>query len=238
MISRTFVMGDIHGEYNKLVSLLEKVKFDYEEDTLIQLGDVVDRGYNTKGVVDELLKIKNLLSVRGNHDDEFVNFIKKGVSLLYNQGGKETLQSYIIEKPENVPEKEKHLLYGNNVFIPQTHIDFFKNQSMYIIDDEMNLFIHGGFNRHEPLKNQSPDIFYWDRDLWSSALSYKAMKDNSVKFKTKDKFKEIFIGHTPVNYWGYTTPQNAANIWNLDTGSGKGGLLTIMNLETKEYWQA
>lgn len=223
MISRTFVMGDIHGEYNKLVSLLEKVKFDYEEDTLIQLGDIVDRGFNTKDVVDELLKIKNLLSIRGNHDDEFLNYIRTGVSLLFNQGGKETLQSYIIE---------------NNVFIPQTHIDFFKNQSMYIVDDEMNLFIHGGFNRHESLKDQSPNVFYWDRDLWSSALSYKAMKDNSVKFKTKDKFKEIFIGHTPVNYWGYTTPQNAANIWNLDTGSGKGGLLTIMNLETKEYWQA
>lgn len=219
---RTFIMGDIHGEYDKLVNLLKRVNFDYSNDTLIQLGDVVDRGPDVYSCVEELLKIKNLIAIRGNHDFCWLEFLKTGQSLLFNQGAMETEQSYVL-----------------NGIDPSVHFDFFNNQLKYYIDQENNLFVHGGFNRHKLVDEENdPEVFYWDRDLWLAALSYANMKDQTHAFKMKNQFKHVFIGHTPTGYWDREMkPMTAANITNLDTGSGKGGLLTIMNFETREYFQ-
>ena len=230
MENRTFIMGDIHGMYDKLMACLQAVSFDYINDTLIQLGDVVDRGPDNHLVVEELLKIKNLIAIRGNHDDCWMQglFMYKedyqnqaDVFLLYNQGARETLQSYT-----------------RNGLDPMMHIGFFKNQLPYYIDKNNNCFVHGGFNRHTIIENQIHNDLLWDRDLWHAARSYDSMNNKEQHpFKNKNKFNEIFIGHTPTTYFNSTVPLKAANIWNLDTGSGKGGLLTIMNLETREIKQ-
>jgi len=225
-MGKRYVLGDIHGEYKQLMAVLKAVDFDYENDHLIQLGDVVDRGAESFECVEELLKIKNLIAIRGNHDATWFDSLRTGTqNILFNQGGKQTYASYI-----------KHC--GTLDAIPNAHLQFFKNQFAYYQDGHKNLFIHGGFNRHKMLEYQEQNIYIWDRDLWLAALSYEAMKDQTHPFKYKDEFKEIFIGHTPTTYWDCPTPMHAANIWNLDTGCGKGGLLTIMNIETKEYVQA
>lgn len=225
----TYLIGDIHGHYDKLMALLKAVNFDYDNDLLIQLGDIVDRGPKSFECVHELLKIKNLIAIRGNHDETFMESTITGVNPLYNQGGRETLLSYTRETDcGNDPTR-----------IPIEHQLFFRHQKNYYVDKDNNLFIHGGFNRHKLLKDEKDQaVFYWDRDLFLSALSWELMTNKDNTFKCKDKFKEIFVGHTPTTYWGKTTPIKAANIWNIDTGSGKGGLLTIMNLETKEFIQA
>ena len=51
-------------------------------------------------------------------------------------------------------------------------------------------------------------------------------------------FKEVFIGHTSTQFWKEDKPMNAANIWNLDTGGGFKGKISIMDINTKEYWQS
>jgi len=192
-----------------------------DDDTLIQLGDVVDRGPDVFGCVEELKKIKNLISIRGNHDEQWLMYLKTGgMPSLWGQGAAETAKSY-------------HM-YGIQ---PEVHFDFFANQKKYHIDENNNLFIHAGFNRHHPLTESSELHYYWDRDLWMAAHSYSLMKKKDHPFKIKDDFKEIFIGHTPTTYHNCPVPMHCANIWNLDTGSGKGGLLTIMNVETKEFKQ-
>lgn len=230
MENRTFIMGDIHGMYDKLMACLQAVSFDYTNDKLIQLGDVVDRGPDSYLVIEELLKIKNLIAVRGNHDDcwmqglfyyreDYQNQIE--VFSLYNQGARETLQSYTRRGID-----------------PNVHLTFFRNQLNYYIDKNNSCFVHGGFNRHLPIAEQREvSDLWWDRDLWLAARSYGQMEDNVHRFKIKDGFDEIFIGHTPTTYFGSTEPLKAANITNLDTGCGKGGLLTIMNLETREIKQ-
>lgn len=230
MENRTFIMGDIHGMYDKLMACLQAVSFDYTNDTLIQLGDVVDRGPDSYLVVEQLLKIKNLIAVRGNHDDcwmqglfayreDYQNQIE--VFTLYNQGARETLQSYTRRGID-----------------PNVHLQFFRNQLNYYINENNNCFVHGGFNRHLPITEQREiSDLWWDRDLWLAARSYGQMEDNIHRFKIKDGFDEIFIGHTPTTYFGSTEPLKAANITNLDTGCGKGGLLTIMNLKTREIKQ-
>ena len=76
----------------------------------------------------------------------------------------------------------------------------------------------------------------WDRKLWNQAMSAK-----SGKQKLKWEFEEVnnvFIGHTTTMAWGTTEPIKAANVWNLDTGAGGSGKLTIMNVDTEEYWQS
>src|SRR5690606_31062181 len=113
----------------------------------------------------------------------------------------------------------------------------------YYIDDNENCFVHGGFNRHYHIDEQNSELFYWDRDLWFQALSFGTVNpDEEMQYKPifriKDKFKNIFIGHTTTLNWKTTEPMFAANIINLDTGAGFNGKVTIMNVETKEYWQS
>lgn len=65
---KTYTIGDIHGRHDALIEVFEKSKFNYDKDKLIVLGDIVDGGSQTKEVIEELLKIKNLIFVIGNHD--------------------------------------------------------------------------------------------------------------------------------------------------------------------------
>lgn len=221
---RKFIIADIHGHYDKLINCLKKVDFDYKNDQLIQLGDVVDRGPDSFLVVEELLKIKNLIAIRGNHDDTFRKSTLSGTNLLYDQGGRETMLSYQREYPEcnNDPTK-----------IPQEHWNFFHNtQINYYIDEYNNCYVHGGFNRHIDIHEQHfQNIYFWDRDLFLQAMSYESMKNKEYSFRMFSKFNKIFIGHTPVQHFGQTLPIRVCNILNLDTGSGKGGELFIYNLE-------
>jgi len=65
----TFVMGDIHGSFIALKQCLQRSKFNYHRDKLIVLGDIIDRHDEAFECVEELLKIRNLVVIRGNHDD-------------------------------------------------------------------------------------------------------------------------------------------------------------------------
>lgn len=226
-MSRTFVMGDIHGAYKALIQCLERSNFNKEEDTLIQLGDVVDGWNEVYECVDELLTISNLIAIKGNHDDWFREFcIYRQHPTDFQQGGQGTRDSY-----------NKHLGINN---VPYEHMQFFDKQHLYYIDNQNRIFVHGGFNRHFSIKDQyDKSIFYWDRDLWLSAIAFCGMdKKDGYFYKIKDNFKEVFIGHTTTTNWDKDNPMRAANIWNLDTGAGFKGRLTIMDVNTKQYWQS
>ncbi len=94
--------------------------------------------------------------------------------------------------------------------------------------------------------------FYWNRTLWKQALS-ASRSGGMLKFA--ENFTEIFIGHTATTHWTtkeittdagiiipkgmpLTEPMQADILWNLDTGAGSNGKLTIMDVDTKEYWQS
>ncbi len=242
---RTFVMGDIHGAYKALQQCLERSSLDYENDQLIQLGDVVDGYPEVYECVEELLKLKKLITIKGNHDDWIDRFIKSGVhSDDWNQGGKGTLMSYL----EHAKKKEGSFATGSSLEtalkpkdIPQTHKSFFDRQQLYYIDKQNRCFVHGGFDRHLPLNKQKNEDFYWDRNLWQEALHTHTYNKNTrlpQDFYDAVDFKEIYIGHTPTTAWGTDKPLRALNILNLDTGAGHSGRLTIMDIDTKSYWQS
>jgi serine/threonine protein phosphatase 1 len=100
---RTLVIGDIHGNYKGLMQALERANFDYEKDTLISLGDVVDGHSQSYEVVEELLKIKNLIAIKGNHDDWFNHWFLHNVhGSGWGQGAKATGMSYLDKSRPNV----------------------------------------------------------------------------------------------------------------------------------------
>jgi len=85
-----------------------------------------------------------------------------------------------------------------------------------------------------------PKLFYWDRTLWETALALdpKMERDSIFYPKRFTIYNEIYIGHTPVSRIGQTVPVQRATVWNIDTSAAFKGPLTIMNIDTKEFWQS
>ena len=85
-----------------------------------------------------------------------------------------------------------------------------------------------------------PKMFYWERTLWETALALDTALavDDPFYHKRFLQYKEIFIGHTPVTRIGQTVPVQKANIWNIDTGAAFKGPLTIMDVDSKQFWQS
>ncbi|MDP3786592.1 MAG: hypothetical protein Q8R05_03465 [Candidatus Omnitrophota bacterium] len=117
--------------------------------------------------------------------------------------------------------------------MPQAHIDFLKGGQLWIERDEQ-VFVHGGFNPDISLSSHSAQALVWDRRLLD--LAWKKQVDG---YKCQlGKYKDIFVGHTTTELYNTLQPVHVCNVWNIDTGAGWSGKLTIMDVDTKEYWQA
>ncbi len=245
---KRFIVGDIHGAHRALKQVLGRSGFDYNKDLLITLGDIVDGWNESYECVDELLKIKNRIDIKGNHDDYFHHWMTRGEHpSAWLSGGIGTLKSYLRnclgDENAYVTRDGGHFSKLCRIDIPKSHLDFFSEQRLYFVDEKKRMFVHGGFDRNQfidYLETYNPQDFYWNRDLWNKALCCH----EDQKLWTADEFKEIFIGHTATVSWkdenkkSITTPMNSGDVWNLDTGCGWFGKLTIMDVDTKEYWQS
>lgn len=235
-MSKTYVLGDIHGGFLGLKQVLEYSKFDKENDTLIFLGDVCDGWPQVKECIDELLTIKNLIHLLGNHDTWFMDFYTKRMNAHFTDdnyrcwtqhGGRGTMESYgftndIISNNGNFIE-----------LIPQSHLDYFKTAKLYY-DRGDEVFVHAGFMYQLSIENQESEFYLWDRSLINYAYSYQNKKSIS------QYYTEIYVGHTPTISFNrkYKTPQNWTNVWAMDTGAAFTGNLSLMNIETKELFQS
>ncbi|SEM91180.1 serine/threonine protein phosphatase 1 [Chitinophaga rupis] len=242
---RTLVMGDIHGAYKALSQCLQRCSFDLEKDTLIQLGDVVDGYPEAYECVEALLEIKHLIALKGNHDDWLDTFIKTEFHpVFWKFGGKGTLISYLSHAGKErrffaTGSGYKTALVSND--IPSTHKAFFNQQRLFYIDDKQRCVVHAGFNRHMAITKQKAEDFYWDRTLWSEAIQCHKYYGNAIspdEFLAESDLLEVYIGHTPTTQIGTDKPSKALNIYNIDTGAGHSGRLTILDIATKQYWQS
>ncbi|WP_029274548.1 metallophosphoesterase [Pedobacter borealis] len=236
---RTLVIGDIHGGYKALLQCLERSDFDYKNDRLIQLGDIADGYPEVYEVVEELLKIENLIAIKGNHDDWFAEFIRTDFHPFYwTYGGKGTLISYLNKCGKTGRYFATGSGYKTSLVsgdIPQAHMDFFQNQTLYYIDNKKRCFLHAGFKRDLGFNSQKMEEYFWNRDLWSDALKYSSNAELKKEFNIATKFKEIYIGHTRTPK---DKPLKLFNIINIDTGAGHAGKLTIMDINKKVFWQS
>ena len=229
-----FTIGDPHGRADAVRDVLHKAKFNFNKDQLIILGDVVDGGLQTRQLIDIFLKVKNRIFITGNHDSLALGWYNHGnedpheynwyLPEWIHQGGHATIESYGGEW-EN---------------IPQSHIDFMNSGVYYYIDHKNNLFVHGGLNPNKPIEHQKPYDLMWDRDIINYANEQPIPGYNLV-----------FIGHTTVahalcNVHGNKTqftredfiPLRFNNLIMMDTGGGWDGQISLMNVDTFDYWQS
>lgn len=229
MQHQTFVIGDIHGGLKALIQVLERAPIN-KNDTLIFLGDYVDGWSESPEVIDFLIEknnSSNCIFIKGNHDDLLLKYLKTNTyhEEWFKHGGESTLNAY-----KNVSEEKK-----------KAHIAFLENLRDYHLDNENRLFIHAGFTNVKGIDFEYfKPLFYWDRTLWETALSLdKNLSIDSDFFPNRLKlYKEIYIGHTPVIRINKEIPTNAACVWNIDTGAAFKGKLSILNIETKSFWQS
>ena len=167
---RLIAIGDIHGEINELNSLLDKIS-PKKSDTLVFLGDYIDRGNNSKEVISTLIKLKkstNRIFLMGNHENMLLRTKEtrkeEDIGFWLFNGGITTVDSY-----------------GDYVNIFQTHGDFFENLKLYYQTEDF-LFVHAGIRPDKPLDEQEKQDFLW-------------IRDNFINHKHQLKQKVIF-GHT------------------------------------------
>ncbi|MDQ8749289.1 metallophosphatase [Elizabethkingia miricola] len=228
-MSRTLVVGDIHGGLKALEQVLERANVT-DKDKLIFLGDYVDGWSESSQVINALIELsqkQECIFVKGNHDlycEEWLVFGHKPEMWLLN-GGVATMESYADYSDEKIDK----------------HLKFFGKMHNYYIDEQNRLFIHAGYSSmHGPEKEMHSSNYRWDRTLWETAvaLDTRIEKDSLQYPKRLLLFSEIFIGHTPTLHLGVTYPLNKANIWNVDTGAAFTGAVSIMDIDTKEFWQS
>jgi len=227
-MNRTLVIGDIHGGLRALEQAFDRAGVN-SGDKLIFLGDYVDGWSESPQVLDYLMALaqtNECLFLRGNHDDLLMEWLKGKENELWHQhGGEATILAYSV-----LPDSDK-----------QRHVSFLKDLHNYHIDDQNRLFVHAGFtNLHGVTHEFFPRLLFWERTLWETALALdpNMSTENSSYPKRFKVYKEVYIGHTPVTRIGEDTPQQRANIWNMDTGAAFKGKLSVMDIDTKKFWQS
>ena len=227
--NRKLVIGDIHGGLKALKQVLARAEVT-QNDTLIFLGDYVDGWSESPQVLDFLIALRethNCILLRGNHDELLQHYLETN---SYNElwkihGGGATIDAY--KKLDAVKKTE--------------HIAFLKTLENYHLDEKNRLFVHAGFtNLKGVLHEYFPKSLYWDRTLWEMALSFdtRIPKDSHFYPQRFLLYDEVYVGHSPVTRIDKMVPVQKANIWNVDTGAAFKGPITVMDIDTKKFWQS
>jgi serine/threonine protein phosphatase 1 len=224
--SRIYAIGDIHGR----LDLLERLRMVIVEDAswhpverkvVVYLGDYVDRGPDSRGVIDLLTRepLPGFESVflKGNHEDRLLEFlVDPAVApgwMAY--GGDAALYSYGVRPPDT--RKVKEILAARRAFIaalPPEHLDFLRALRLVHIEGDY-AFVHAGFREGVPIEFQTPEDMMWIR--------------NEFLLSEADFGKIAVHGHTITD-----RPEIRSNRIGIDTGAFATGTLTCLVLEGTE----
>jgi len=214
---RTIAIGDIHGCHRELVEILNRID-PQSDDTIVTLGDVIDRGPDSKAVVDELIVLQkrcNLVAIKGNHEEmmEMAAMGKDDLRFWLMYGGEETLLSYKIKSYD----------YAKTSF-PWEHREFFKSLIPHYETADY-IFTHANYDPNLDMKEQNFQILRWTH-LSEIPAPHKSGKQVIVGHSV---FDEIF---------------HKGHVICIDTGAGyDGGKLTALDLTNnivyseKVVWQ-
>ncbi len=206
-------IGDIHGCVATLDALIERLA-PTDDDHLVFIGDYIDRGPDSKGVIDRLLALRQAQRctfLRGNHEALMLEYLDGGDFQLWGMnGGLATMRSYT--------DDERH------VHIPPAHIDFVRQTRLYY-DAPGFFFVHAGLRPEltiaENLAHCDAEVFLWERDhLEADELAWE---------------KPVICGHTP-----RPEPLNRDRLIDIDTGCvyymhPRMGRLTAIRLPEREF---
>jgi serine/threonine protein phosphatase 1 len=201
---RTLIIGDIHGCLKMLTRLMKKIKWDPDRDRLIFLGDYVDRGTDSRGVIDYLIRIseesENVDCLMGNHEAGFLDYLSgQDLRTFLANGGGSTLLSYQTKAGVDCTP-----------VVPADHLAFLKGLKPWV-ELEDYYVVHAGLRPGIPIHEQTFEDLVWIRDTFI--------------YSEHDFGKQVVFGHTP-----FSDPLIMHNKIGLDTGAVYGNRLTCLEL--------
>lgn len=206
-------IGDIHGCLQSLNGLLKKLDDYRDEYTFVFVGDYIDRGPDSRGVVERLLAFneeQECVFLRGNHEQMLLDaYFDNKLDMWLMNGGKSTLSSY-------------EATYDNITF-PDEHLTFYKNTKMYF-NTEDYFFVHAGLSPGRTIAESLQDERHVAQFLWE--------RSHLNAFETPWE-KTVIFGHTPRPH-----PIRKPNMLGIDTGCvydslGYGKLTAVILPEQK-----
>ncbi|MCA9138335.1 MAG: serine/threonine protein phosphatase [Planctomycetales bacterium] len=211
MTQRLIAIGDIHGCRKALDALLDEIN-PTSSDTIVTLGDYIDRGPDSRGVIDSLVDLgerTKLVGVLGNHEEMMLEVLHHGGShqgwLRY--GGVETLDIYGFD--------------GDLDFLPPSHLQFLDSLGDFYVAGDY-FFTHAAYDPDVPLEDQEIEMLRW----------YSLTNGIPTQHQSG---KTAVVGHT-ANRGGDIL--DSGHLICLDTYCYGGGWLTAMEMNTRQVWQA
>lgn len=205
---RRIVIGDIHGCSKALRALVDELAPN-RDDTLIFLGDYIDRGPDSRGVIDIIIETSRrsrVVPLRGNHEVMLLGVLFGGLDPDWwvKNGGQSTLASYggALER------------------MPQSHLDFFRSLRSHH-ETEKEIFIHAGYNPHSPIELTEDADRYWNHPTIWPGPHFSG--------------KRVYVGHTPQPSGDVL---NLGHLVCVDTYCFGNGWLTAMDIDTHQILQA
>lgn len=208
MTGRIIAIGDVHGCSAALASIIRAID-PQPDDTIITLGDYVDRGMDSKGVLDLLIELSSrcrLVPILGNHDD-----------MMFHAGdGERDFQSWMSCGGQSALDS-----YGDTRrldLIPDAHLQFLA-KCVSVFETDTHFFVHA---------NYKPNFLLEQLD----GLTLRWLSLNDEMPHPHYSRKIAVVGHTP-------QPEilDVGHLICLDTGCGFGGLLTALDVNNRQCWQ-
>ena len=211
MPGRLIAIGDLHGCVAALDAILENVA-PQADDTIVTLGDYIDRGPDSRGVVARLLELRTacrLVPLLGNHDDILLDICQGAEELMGDWltfGGEETLASYQTTKPQK---------------IPVDHIEFLESCTL-MYEAERHFFTHGSYDPRLPLGEQNPRLLLWGKLRPAPPGPHPSGKIAIVGHTAQRDGQILDLGYLKC----------------IDTCCYGNGYLTALDVNTGHVWQA
>jgi serine/threonine protein phosphatase 1 len=227
---RVYAIGDVHGRNDLLQALLARIDADDAargpaDTKLIFLGDLVDRGPDSAGVIETAMALRasgggNVRFLMGNHEEVFLAACRKAdaktLRFFLRIGGDATLQSYPITRAEYVAADVDALLGRLRSLVPEVHLAFLESfENQIVIGDYA--FVHAGIRPDVPLSEQKKSDLRWIREEFTGHRG--------------DLEKVVVYGHTI-----YDEIEERGSRIGIDTGAYASGKLTALALEGGERW--
>ena len=214
-MEKIFAIGDIHGCLDKLNLLMSRIRIDNQNDTLVFIGDYIDRGDFGPEVIDYVIRLqgeyKKVICLMGNHEQMLSRYLEGVDDGMYlANGGRITLHSYGILLSDGIEERKRKF--------PANHRVFFESLLPYYETDDY-IFVHAGLRPGVPLTEQAMDDLLWIRHEFIGLEN--------------DFGKVVVFGHTPLD-----KPLINKNMIGIDTGAVYGGKLTCVELPEIKIYQA
>lgn len=211
MARRVFAIGDIHGCLAALDTLLDALELE-SSDSLILLGDYVDRGPDSAGVLDRLIELRErcfLFPIMGNHDELMLDVLEKrtwnlGRWLMY--GGQQTMQSYGTDSVSD---------------IPKSHVEFLRSCLPYCETDH-HFFTHANYLEGKPLAKTPEMVLRWESLRVRMPGPHMSGKIAVLGHSAQKNGHVFYNGHSLC----------------IDTYCYGTGSLTAFEISSGEYWQA